>query len=59
MVCNLLIYIYFIITIAFKPMAPAHDSCSYYQAKTPIDFWYRWDLNLSPLLDDKRLYQLS
>ena len=31
--------------IEFKSMASAHDGCSYYQAKTPIDFWCRRDLN--------------
>ena len=45
--------------IEFKFMASAHDSCSYYQVKTPIDFLCKWDLNLGPLFDDKRLYQLS
>ena len=50
--------IFFIITIAFKPMASAYDDCSYHQAKTPtpIGFWCRRDLNPGPLLDDKRLY---
>ena len=51
--------LFLIVTIEFKSMASAHDSCSYHQAKTPIDFWCRRDLNLGPLLDDKRLYQLS
>jgi hypothetical protein len=44
--------------IEFKLMASAHDSCSYHQAKTPIDFWCRRDLNPGLLLDDKRLYQM-
>ena len=39
--------------IEFKPMASAHNGCSYHQAKTPIDFWYRRDLNPCFLLDDK------
>ena len=54
-----LFFFFFIIMIEFKSMASAHDGCSYYQAKTPIDFWCRRDLNPGPLLDDKRLYQLS
>ena len=41
--------------IAFKTMASAYDGCSYHQAKTPIGFWCRRDLNPSILLDDKRL----
>ena len=45
--------------IEFKPMASVHDGYSYHQAKTPIDFWCRRDLNSGPLLDDKKLYQLS
>ena len=45
--------------IEFKPMASAYDGCSYHQAKTPIDFWYRRDLNPGLLLDNKKLYQLS
>ena len=45
--------------IEFKSMASAHNGCSYHQAKTPIDFWCRQDLNPGPLLDNKRLYQLS
>ena len=51
--------VFFLVTIAFKPMASAHDGYSYHQAKTLIGFWYRWDLNPDLLLDDKRLYQLS
>jgi hypothetical protein len=50
---------FFIVMIEFKPMASAHDGCSYHQAKTPIDFWCRRDLNPGLLLDNKRLYQLS
>ena len=46
-------------TRIFEPIASAHDDCSYHQAKTPIGFWCRRDLNPGPLLDDKRLYQLS
>jgi hypothetical protein len=46
-------------TRIFEPMASAHDGCSYHQAKTPIGFWCRRDLNSGPLLDNKRLYQLS
>jgi hypothetical protein len=52
-------FFFFIVTIAFKPMTSAHDGCSYHQVKTPIGFWCRRDLNPGPLLDDKRLYQLS
>jgi hypothetical protein len=40
-------------------MASAYDDCSYHQAKTSIGFWCRQDLNPDPLLDNKRLYQLS
>jgi hypothetical protein len=29
---------FFIVTISFKPMASAHDGCSYHQAKTSIGF---------------------
>jgi hypothetical protein len=50
---------FLIIMIEFKSMASTHNGCSYHQAKTPIDFWCRRDLNPGPLLDDKRLYQLS
>ena len=52
-------FFFFLVTIAFKPKASARDGCSYHQAKTPIDFWCKRDLNSGPLLDDKRLYQLS
>jgi hypothetical protein len=31
-------FIFFIVTIAFKPMATAHDGCFYHQVKTPIGF---------------------
>ncbi len=51
--------IFLIVTIAFKPMASAHDYCSYNQTKTPIGFLCKRDFNLGPLLNDKRLYQLS
>ena len=50
---------FLIVMIEFKPMASAHDGCSYYQAKTSIGFWCRRDLNPGLLLDDKRLYQLN
>ena len=53
------LFFFFLVTIAFKPMASAYDGCSSHQAKTPIDFWCRQDLNLGSLLDDKKLYQLS
>jgi hypothetical protein len=53
------LFFFFIVTIAFKSMASAYDGCSYHQVKTPIDFLYRQNLNPGPLLDGKKLYQLS
>ena len=29
-----------------------------YEAKTTIDFWYKWNFNWSPLFNDNKLYQL-
>ena len=50
-------FIFFIFfMIEFKPMVSVHDGCFYHQAKTPIDFWCKRDLNLGSLLDNKRLY---
>ena len=57
--CFILKVYFFIVTIVFKPITSVHNSCSYHQVKTLIDFWCRRDLNLGPLLDNKRLYQLS
>ena len=51
-------FFFWIVVIEFKSMRP-HEGCSYHQAKISIGFLCRQDLNLGPLLDDKRLYQLS
>ena len=51
--------IFFLVAITFKSMTFVHDGCSYHQAKALIGFWCRRDLNPNPLLDDKKLYQLS
>ena len=45
-----ILFYFLIVTIAFKPIESAYDGCSYHQAKTPIDFWYRRDLNPKLLL---------
>ena len=40
----------FFFFLAFKPIVFTHDGCSYHQAKTPISFWYKQDLNPSSYL---------